>query len=142
MAHKHQTEFPIRVASAYLLIIVFAYIYIHHVVDQYGDVITEAPKFDLLGEYKCTPKFAGCEDQYIDGWAVSRILAFMLVGFANPRSHYNMLAVAVLVQAYAYAHNNEGRHILNPTLTMLGYSIGSWMCPGGCCPDEGRDKKN
>jgi hypothetical protein len=142
MTHKHEGKFPIRVASAYILIIVFAYIYIHHVVDQYGDVITESPKFDLLGEYKCTPQFAGCEDQYIDGWALSRILAFMLVGFANPHSHYNMLAVSVLVQAYAYAHNSAGRHILNPTLTMVGYSIGSLMCPGDCCGDKCYNKKN
>jgi hypothetical protein len=142
MAHKPESEFPIRVASAHLLIIVFVYIYIHYIVDQYGDIITEAPVFDLLGEYKCTPAFAGCDDQYIDGWAVSRILAFMLVGFANPHSHYSMLPIAVLIQAYEYAHNNAGRHIINPMLTMVGYSIGSFMCPGYCDDNDDHNKKN
>lgn len=142
MKHKHEDKFPTQIASAYLLIIVFTYIYIHHIVDQYGDVITEAPKFDLLGEYKCMPEFAGCEDQYIDGWAVSRILAFVVVGCMNPHSHYNMMTVAVLVQAYAYAHDNASRHILNPVLTMVGYSIGSLLCPGDCGSNGGHNEKD
>lgn len=132
VTHKHPGKFPVRVASAYLMIIVFAYIYIHHVVNNYGDIIEKVPKYDLLGKYKCVPDFPGCGNQYIDGWAIARVLAYVLVGIANPHSHVKTLAVAVMVQAYAYTHNSVGRHVLNPVLTMVGYSIGSMMCTGDC----------
>jgi hypothetical protein len=132
--HKHSGKFPVRTAAAYIIIIVFAYIYTHHIVDKHGDIITDAPSFDILGNYKCAVDFPGCESQYIDGWGISRVFAYMFIGIINPHSHTNMFTTAVLVQAYSYAHNNKGRHLLNPLLMITGYSIGSAMCPGSCQP--------
>lgn len=139
MEHKHREtkDVPWRVVTAYTIIIIMAYIYIHYIVDMYGDFIGDHPTFDVLGDYKCTVEFDGCEDQVFDGWAMSRILAFVIVGYANPHAHLNVLIVAVLIQAYAYSHKKPGRYIFNPALTMIGYSIGSALCSGECCPEKG-----
>lgn len=140
MKHRHQNKFQTRVAFAYMIIILFTYIYVQYIVENYGDILTESVSYDILGEYKCVPKFEGCEDQYIDGWSIARIIVFIMVGIANPHSHYNMLGVAVFAQLYSYINNNTSRHIMNPVLTMLGYSIGSFMCPGNCFPSENNKK--
>lgn len=136
--HKQNGKFPSQIACAYLLIVVFVYIYTHHIIDNYGDIIGNFPKIDVFGNYKCTINFPGCEDQYIDGWGISRMFVFMLVGLVNPHAHYNILVVSMFSHAYAYSHKYKGRLLLNPILAMTGYSIGSALCSGSCYKDSAK----
>ena len=112
----------------YLIIIVLTYIYTHHIVKKYGDIISNSPEYDLLGRYKCVPQTPGCEDQHIDYWIGVRFLVFMLIGISNPHAHTDTLKLIMLSQAYAYAKNVKGKYILNPIAMILGYSTGSILC--------------
>lgn len=140
--HKNIAKIPSRIIIAYLLIITFVYVYTHHIITNYSDVISDIPQVDVFGKYKCIIEFDGCEDQALDGWSVTRIIAFMVIGYANPHSHLNTLLAATLIQMWAYSWNRSGKHILDPVLTMIGYSIGSALCQGECCPNKNKKAYN
>lgn len=135
--HKHRDVRNISwgVVSAYTVLIIMTYIY------TYGDILGDYYTFDIMGNYKCIPKFDGCEDQIFDGWAMLRVLAFTILGYINPHSHTNAVIGVTLIQLYSYSHKKPGRHILNPILSIIGYSIGSALC-SGCYPEESSVDKN
>lgn len=131
--HRNHATFPRRVVGAYLILIILLYIYTYYVLDNYGDVISKSPAWDVMGKYKCAIKFEGCEKQYLGGWGVVRVLAFVLIGFVSPHAHVNMIVFSSLFQLYAMGWGHKDKHVLNPILNIVGYSLGSAMCNGECC---------
>ena len=128
--HKKASPIPWEMVCAYGLVIVITYIYMNIIVDNYGDVIEDAPQYDIMGKSKCIVNYDGCDNQMIDGWSISRLFIFMLIGYINPHQHGFMALYTVLVQSWIIANNIPSKHVLNPILTMSGYSLGSAMCQG------------
>lgn len=117
----------IKEAYPYLIIITFVFIYYHYIIDKYGDFISNFPSYDLLKKYKCAIKFNGCEDQVLDGWSIMRLLSFILIGYMSPNDHISTLIITIMLELYSVAMKIKDRHILNPIINMVGYSIGSYL---------------
>lgn len=128
--HKKPSPIPWELVCAYGLVILITYIYMSIIVDHYGDVIGDTPQYDVMGKSKCIIDYNGCDNQTLDGWGISRLFIFMLIGYINPHQHSFMLMYTVLVQSWSIANNIPSKHLLNPVLTMSGYSLGSAMCQG------------
>lgn len=124
----NQIKIPnIEETYPYLIIITFVFIYYHYVIDKYGDIISNIKSYDILKKYKCIIKYNGCENQVLDGWSFMRLLSFILIGYMSPDDHISTLIITIMLELYSVAMKIKDRHILNPILNMVGYSIGSYL---------------
>lgn len=131
--HRVGRSIPMRILYAYMIIIIFVYAYTYHISTTYGDVIGNMSEYDILGKHKCLIDIKGCNTQVLTGWSIARVVAYAVIGYGNPHGYLNMFIMFSFIELYSYANNSRTAPILNMFLNMIGYTVGSSLCPGSVC---------
>jgi len=129
--HKKKSITPARINlyKAYITLLTIMYIYIYHISDKYGDILADI-KIDILGKFKCSMAYDGCETQILDGYGLFRMFIFFGFGYVNPHSHIHIGILSILIQIYSILLGSKKNLLLTPIINMIGYSLGSATCTG------------
>lgn len=138
--HKDHAYPQWRLITVYAVVTVLAYIYYFYVVDAHGDVISGLQGVGYISNG------AGVGDGFtgrhphkvdsgyylVDGWTAVRATIYAAIGYANPHAHINTVIISCLKEAYTGGCKNYSRPIHNPVVNIIGYTVGSALCLGGC----------
>jgi hypothetical protein len=116
---------PWNIIILYVVIIFMTYIYYHCVIDNYGDIISKGPVYDVLGDKKCIIKYKNCNNQVIDGWLIVKFLIYGTIGYLRPHLHGKLITFSILKQLFLYSKKTPYKYILNPLTVIAGYSSGA-----------------
>ena len=142
--HKEHTTPQWRLIFVYVVVAAMAFIYYHYIVSNHGDIISKIPGIWYVEDCKGVDKtkksdvsnsdgFTPASGYYlIDGWTAVRVAIYAAIGYANPHAHVSTFVISCLKETYAGSCKNSSRPLHNPIVSMIGYTIGSALCPGVC----------
>lgn len=111
-----------------LIIIGIIYlIYIRLFQPKYGDIFSKTRFIEVPNEIKCYFKEPGCEEGDIDGWGIIRVLIFFIIGLIVPDKYLFIITITIVYEILQPYFGNKSRYIINPLLSITGYSVGSIM---------------
>jgi predicted membrane channel-forming protein YqfA (hemolysin III family) len=82
----------------------------------------------MFPDVSSAPKNSNCRKVInVDGWSISHIAAFFLVGLVAPSHYFAVLLFSIAFEYGEYVVGQRARWIMDPLANLSGYAVGSLL---------------
>lgn len=121
-----------QIKKIIVLLIIFAIvwqIYNYTYKSRYGDFLGNSKLADVPNTLKCFFGEDRCEEGDIDGWTIVHGLMYFIIGLVIPNQYLAVIIISIIFELIQPYLGNGSRYIINPLVSITGYTIGSLISP-------------
>jgi hypothetical protein len=121
----------VKAMQIFILLIVFTVIwqlYNFTYRQKYGNVL-EQKIIKVPFDIKCFFKEPRCENGNINGWSVSHLVMYFIIGCLVPNQYLTIVIISIGFELIEIPMGCNAKLIVDPATNLMGYWLGSMMSP-------------